>query len=141
MNRRVIMVVWLLAYAVALMANLGTFWMGDRAMMHQLGLTVLYAGVSIVFLWNTKDSRRWMKAWFIWGFASVAAGVLCLLAREGIAWATIPALVGAGVLFAPLYGVTCLEILEDWDVFYGLMLGLGAVWTAVSVCVLRQLKD
>lgn len=123
------LVLWAVVYGGSLAANLGSFWMGDGAAAGQLAVTCLYGAACFLLLWTARSSRRWMKILLIWGVVSVAAGVFCLLARAGIAWSVIPALLLGGGLFTPLYGLTYLEILEDWDVFYGVMLTAGAVWT------------
>ena len=141
MRRNIIgFVAWAVAYGAALWMNLGSFWMGDGAAAGQLGITVLYAAVCLFLLWLTRNSCRWVRHGFFWGIMAVLGGGFCLLAREGVPWAAIPGLILGGALFTPFYGLTYLVILEDWDVFYGTMLGLSVFWTAVSACLLLRVR-
>ena len=139
-----VLVVWAVAYAGAMWANLGSFWMGDGASAGQLWATALYGAVVLVLLCLARNSRRWMQHGFFWGIAAVAGGVFCLLARQGVPWAAIPGLVLGGALFTPFYGLTylavCWKALKVWDVFYAAMLALSAVWTAVCGLLLWRLK-
>jgi hypothetical protein len=132
--------VWAAVYIGAMAANLGSFWMGDAAAVGQLAVTALYAAVILILLWLVRNSRRWMRHGFFWGIAAIAGGVFCLLARQGVPWAAIPGLILGGALFTPFYGLTCLVILEDWDVFYAAMLALSVVWTAVCALLLWRWK-
>jgi len=138
-------VIWAVAYVTAMVANLGSFWMGDGASLAQLGATILYGAVLLIFLWLARKSLRWMQHSSFWGILAILGGVFCLLARAGIAWAAIPALLLGGALFTPFYGLTHLSshlsILKDWDVFYGTMLALSVVWTAVCALLLWRLKQ
>ena len=135
-----VLVIWAVVYIGAMAANLGTFWMGDGASAGQLCVTALYTAVCLLLLWLTRNNRRWVRHGFFWGMLAVAGGVFCLLARGGVPWSVIPGLVLGGALFTPLYGLTYLEILEDWDVFYGMMLALSVLWTGGSGCLLLRLK-
>ena len=135
-----VFVIWAAVYIGAVAANLGSFWWGDGASAAQLGVTALYAAVCLLCLWLTRSSRRWMRHGLFWSLVGVAGGIFCLLARQGIAWSVIPALILGGALFTSLYGLTHLVFLEDWDVFYALMPVLSAVWTAVCALLLWRLK-
>lgn len=133
-------VIWAVVYVVAMVMNLGSFWMGDGAAGEQLGITVLYGAVLLVVLCLERNSRRWMRHGFFWGIPAVLGGIFCLLARQGVPWAAIPALILGGALFTPFYGLTYWVVLEDWDVFYTAMLVLSAAWTAGCGLLLWRLK-
>ena len=132
--------VWAAAYISALWMNLGSFWMGDGAAEGQLGITALYVVMSLLGLWLTRDNLRWIRHGFFWSVMAVLGGVFCLLARKGVPWAVIPGLILGGALFTPFYGLTCFEILEDWDVFYGVMLVLSAIWMVLNGGLLLRVK-
>ena len=140
-----VLVVWAVAYAGAMWANLGSFWMGDGASAGQLWVTALYSAVLLILLCLARNSRRWMRHGFFWGILAILGGVFCLLARQGVPWAAIPGLILGGALFTPLYGLTHLSfqllILRDWDVFYAAMLALSVGWTAVCGVRLWRLKQ
>lgn len=141
MKRNVLVfVIWAVAYGGAMWACLGSFWMGDGASAGQLAVTGLYAAVSLLCLWLTRNGRRWVGHGLFWGCLAVLGGVFCLLARQGVPWAAIPGLLLGGALFTPLYGLTHLVFLEDWDVFYAAMLALSVVWTAGCALLLGRLK-
>lgn len=129
---RVVLLVWAVVYIAAIAANLNSFWWGDSAALGQLGVTVLYTVMCVLCQALTQHSHRWLQFDFFCGLAAVVGGVSCLLARNGVSWAVIPGLVLGGPLFAPLYGLSFLEPLGDWDEFYRVMLALSVLWTSVS---------